>query len=182
MKKLFFLILFFSINTLTFGSNVYFLNGGSGYIHTNGQSFESNQNGDAVVAYWIWADTARYTYDHRGASFQDPNGNWSSWSDLSGGQGLHTCSTTGTWHVKGRVHVISDIYGYHDYWMYTSFTLYFYVVAPPQPLSVSISGPTSIALGPAGQSTWNAAATGGNPPYHYQWWYKYPACQYKSNK
>ena len=54
--------------------------------------------------------------------------------------------------------------------------------SPPTPLAVSISGPTSIAIGHAGESTWNAAATGGNPPYHYQWWYKYPACQYKSNK
>ncbi len=44
----------------------------------------------------------------------------------------------------------------------------------PLPLAVSISGPTSIALGPAGQSTWTATVVGGHPPYHYQWWYKYP--------
>ena len=71
--------------------------------------------------------------------------------------------------------MVHDIYGYNDYWMYTSFTLYFYVVAPPPPpgpLAASISGPTTIDWGV--DATWNASATGGTAPYHYKWWYKYP--------
>lgn len=43
---------------------------------------------------------------------------------------------------------------------------------PPGPLAASISGPTSIAWGV--DATWHASASGGTPPYHYQWWYKYP--------
>lgn len=77
MKKLFFLILLFSANILTFGSNVYFLNSGSGYVYTNGQTFYSNQNGYAPVAYHLWADPARYSISKWGARFQDPDGNWS---------------------------------------------------------------------------------------------------------
>ena len=103
MKKLFFLILFFSINILTFGANVYFLNGGPGYVYTNGQTFNSNQDGYAVVSYWIWADPARYNYQACGARFQDPDGNWSGWSQLSGSQGTHHCLKAGTWNVEGRV-------------------------------------------------------------------------------
>lgn len=44
---------------------------------------------------------------------------------------------------------------------------------PTQPLSISISGPTTIDWGPSGESTWNASVSGGNQPYHYKWWYKY---------
>ncbi len=140
MKKLLFLIVFLGINILTFGSNVYFLTSGKGYVYTNGQPFNSNQ----YVAYHLWADPYKYTIDEWGASFQDTDGNWSDWSKLSGSQGLHECLKAGTWHVKGRVHVKRDIFGYSNYWMYTSFTLYFYVVdnnAPsaPQNLSVTIS-------------------------------------------
>jgi Secretion system C-terminal sorting domain len=163
MKKLFFLVLFFSFNILTFSANVYFLNGGSGYIYTNGQTFYTT----VPVGYWIWADPTRYTYDHCGANFQDPNGSWSGWSDLSGGQGIHNCSQAGTWHVQGRVHVVADVYGGQDYWMYTSFTLYFYVVAPPPPLTVSISGPS---VAQCQTSTWTANASGGSTPYSYQWY------------
>lgn len=146
MKKLFFLILFFSANILTFGANVYFLNGGSGYVYTNGQTFNSNQNGYAAVSYWIWADPAKYNYGRCGANFQNPDGNWSGWSDLgSGSQGTHHCLKAGTWHVKGRVWVYGDIYGGSNYWMETGFTLYFYVVdnnAPviPQNFQVSQNG------------------------------------------
>jgi hypothetical protein len=130
MKKLLFLILFFSISALTFSANVYFLNGGQGYVYTSGQTFNSNQSGYAPVSYWIWADPAKYNYGHCGANFQDPNGNWSGWSDLgSGSQGTHICLKAGTWHVKGHVWVYGDIYGGSNYWMETSPPpLYFYVV------------------------------------------------------
>ena len=40
-----------------------------------------------------------------------------------------------------------------------------------QPLSVSISGPTHLIYGQ--NYTWTANATGGNSPYHYQWYYQY---------
>ena len=80
MKKLFFLILLFSINVLTFGSNVYFLNAGDGYVYTNGQTFDSNLDGHALIAYDIWADQSKYTVSEWGARFQDPDGNWSVWS------------------------------------------------------------------------------------------------------
>lgn len=40
-----------------------------------------------------------------------------------------------------------------------------------QPLSVSISGPTHLIFGQ--NYTWTANATGGNSPYHYQWYYQY---------
>jgi hypothetical protein len=128
MKKLLFLILFFIISALTFGGNVYFLNGGSGYVYTNGQTFYSNQGGYASVAYWIWADPAKYTYGLCGARFQNPDGTWSDWSVLSGSQGSHNCLKAGTWHVQGRVWVYYDIWGNSNYWMYTSPPpLYFYV-------------------------------------------------------
>lgn len=141
MKKLF-LILFFSINILTFGANVYFLNDGEGYVYTNGQTFNSNQDGRALVAYHLWADPAKYIVDEWGANFQDPDGNWSGWSHNSTSYGLHECLKAGTWHVQGRVHVAYDIYGYSNYWMYTSFTLYFNVVdnyAPSAPQNLTFS-------------------------------------------
>ena len=129
MKKLVFLILFFSINVLTFSANVYFLNGGQGYVYTNGQTFTSNQGGYAPVAYWIWADPARFSVSEWGANFQDPYGNWSGWSELSSPQGSHNCLKAGTWHVKGRVYVEIDYLTLQeDFYMETSFTLYFYVV------------------------------------------------------
>ena len=155
MKKLFFLILFFSINILTFGANVYFLNGGQGYVYTNGQTFTSNQDGYASVAYHIWADPARYSVSEWGANFQDPDGNWSDWSHLSSGYGAHHCLKAGTWHVIGRVWVEHDIYGYGHYWMYTSFTLHFYVVdnyAPAVPQNFQASFP----LNQHPVLTWNA--------------------------
>ena len=66
--------------------------------------------------------------------------------------------------------MVHDIYGYNDYWMYTSFTLYFYVVAPPPPLTVSISGPTTA---PGAVGTWTANVSGGYSPYSYQWYHKW---------
>ncbi len=145
MKKLFFLILFFSINILTFGANVYFLNDSPGYIYTNEQTFYSNQDGRALIAYHLWADPAKYYVDQWGARFQDPDGNWSDWSALSSSYGSHECLKAGTWYVQGRVHVDYDIFGYSNYWMYTSFTLYFYVVdinppAIPQNFQVTQNG------------------------------------------
>lgn len=154
MKKLF-LLLFVVFSSWLYGANVYFLNGGSGYVYTNGQSFYSNQDGYAPVSYWIWADPSRYNYGHCGARFQDPNGNWSDWSDLSGSQGTHHCLKAGTWHVQGRVYVYWDIYGYSNYWMYTNFTLYFYVVdnyAPSTPQNFQVSSP----LNQNPVLTWNA--------------------------
>lgn len=142
MKKLFFLILFLGINILSYGSNVYFLNGGNGYIYTNGQPFYSNQDGRASINYYLWADPAKYNLGGYGANFQDPDGNWSGWSQLSIPEGIKRCLKAGTWHVKGRVWVKGDIYGYSNYWMETSFTLYFYVVdnnAPSAPSGVSIA-------------------------------------------
>lgn len=50
-------------------------------------------------------------------------------------------------------------------------TNYFSIQNIP-PLSATISGPTTINWGV--NATWNANASGGYPPYHYQWWYKYP--------
>ncbi|MGD8782207.1 MAG: T9SS type A sorting domain-containing protein [Ignavibacteria bacterium] len=140
MKKLFFLI-FFSINILTFGSNVYFLNDGDGYIYTNGQTFYSDSLGRALIAYHLWADPTKYIIDEWGARFQDTDGNWSDWSALSSSYGGHQCLKAGTWHVQGRVHVDNDIYGYSDYYMETSFTLYFYVVdnyAPSIPQNLTV--------------------------------------------
>lgn len=155
MKKLFFLILFFSINILTFGAEVYFLNDGTGYIYTNGQTFYSDQDGHALVAYHLWSDPARYSIDEWGARFQDPDGNWSDWSHLSSSYGVHECLKAGTWHVQGRVHVAYDVYGYSNYWMYTSFTLSFYVVdnyAPAVPSNAQVSFP----LNSNPVLTWNA--------------------------
>jgi len=40
------------------------------------------------------------------------------------------------------------------------------------PLSVNISGPTSLGIGQKG--TWNESAIGGFSPYTYQWYYEYP--------
>ena len=142
MKKLLFTIIFLGINILSFGSNVYFLNMGSGYIYTNGQTFYSNQDGYASVNYRLWADPTKYSVGEWGANSQDPDGNWSGWSQQSSPEGLKRCLKAGTWHVKGRVWVSQDIYGYSNYWMYTGSTLYFYVVdnlAPSAPSGVSIT-------------------------------------------
>ncbi len=57
-------------------------------------------------------------------------------------------------------------------YMKASQTIAFYIVNSPPPLSVSISGPTSITYGQNG--TWTAYASGGNSPYSYQWYYEYP--------
>ncbi|MBI9072029.1 MAG: hypothetical protein JEY94_10540 [Melioribacteraceae bacterium] len=141
MKILFFLILFLGINILSFGANVYFLNAGSGYIYTNGQNFNSTQDGRAFISYKIWADPTRYTIDEWGAKFQDPDGSWSDWSQLSTSIGHHKCLKAGTWNVKGRVHVVVDRTTYQtDFFMETSFTLYAYVLdnyAPAVPASFS---------------------------------------------
>lgn len=142
MKKLLFIILLFSTNILTFGANVYFLNSDTGYLYTNGQSFYSIQQGYAPVAYHIWADPAKYNHEGWGARFKDPAGNWSEWSELSSPQGVHSCLRSGTWEAQGRVWVNSDVWGGHNYWMYTNFTLYFYVVdnnAPAIPQNLSVT-------------------------------------------
>ncbi|MEE9430854.1 MAG: hypothetical protein V3V16_07440, partial [Melioribacteraceae bacterium] len=142
MKKSIFLILFLGINILAFGSNVYFLNSGSGYVYTNGQTFYSEQDGNALVAYHLWADPTKYTVDVWGADIQDPDGNWTGWSYNSGSQGGHDCLKAGTWHIKGRVHVVWDIFGYSDYWMYSSFTLSFTVIdnnAPSAPQNLTVT-------------------------------------------
>ena len=43
---------------------------------------------------------------------------------------------------------------------------------PPEPLNVSISGPSSVAGGETG--TWTANRSGGSAPYAYLWEYEYP--------
>ncbi len=142
MKKLLLITLFIIINFHSFAANVYFLNGGAGYVYTNGQTFFSNQNGYAGVAYWLWADPARYSVDEWGARFKGPDGNWTDWSQLTIPQGMHQCLKAGTWLVEGRVHVNQDIWGGQNYYMYTSFQLYFYVVdniAPTIPQNFTVS-------------------------------------------
>lgn len=63
MKKSIFLILFFGNNILAFGSNVYFLNAGSGYIYRNGDTWNSGSAGRALINYHLCADPAKYTID-----------------------------------------------------------------------------------------------------------------------
>lgn len=156
MKKLFFYALFLCINILTFGSNVEFLNEYK-HVWTNGQTFYSDEDGHALIPYRLWADPTKYSVDEWGANFQDPDGNWSGWSRNSTSSGLYECLKAGTWHVKGRVHVEYDIYGYSNYYMETSFTLYFYVVdnyAPPIP-----TGITSTSYNNHPKITWNSGGT-----------------------
>ncbi len=153
MKKLFFIILFLGINILALGSNVYFLNDGQGYLYTNGQTFYSDSTGRALIAYHLWADPAKYSVDEWGANFQDPDGNWSGWSHNSSSEGLYECLKAGTWHARGRVHVVQDIYGYTDYWMYTN-TLEFYVVDNYAPAIPTGIGSTSYNNHP--KITWSA--------------------------
>ncbi len=156
MKKLFLLILFFSISILTFGANVYF-DPISGYIYDNGQTFYSDQGGGyASIPYHIIVPSPYFVCDANnfGARFQDPDGNWSDWS-YTNGYGVHHCTKAGTWHVQARAYVIGDMGGSGHYWMYSSFTLYCYVVdnyAPsiPQNLAVGLNpGDNHIKL------TWN---------------------------
>jgi len=141
MKKLLFCFVFI-INVIAFGANVYFLNDGIGYIYTNGQTFYSEQNGRALVLYHIWVDPTKYSVDEWGARFKSPDGSWSDWSHNTISQGVNECFKAGTWYVQGRVHVVNDIYGYSNYYMYTDFTLYFYVVdyyAPSAPQNLTFS-------------------------------------------
>lgn len=155
MKKLFFIMFFLVTSSLMYSANVYFLNDGPGYIYTNGQTFNSASWGAAPMAYHLWVDPARYMVDVWSARFQDPDGNWSDWSALQSSYGLHQCFKAGTWHVQGRVHVTYNVYGGYDYWMYTSFTLYSYVVdnyAPAVPSNAQVSFP----LNSNPVITWNA--------------------------
>ncbi len=175
MKKLFFLILFFSINILIFGANVYFENDGYGYIYDNGRTFYSNQDVYALISYHIIVPSLYYVCDPNsfGARFKDPDGNWSSWG-YTDGYGGHECKKAGTWYVQGRAYVTEDFTGRHDYWMYTSFTLDFNVVDTNHYAisSAYITGPTSINLNQ--NYTWNAEASPSNvyTPLSYQWWYE----------
>lgn len=155
MKKVIWILLL--ISSFSFAANVYFLNGGSGYIYTNGQTFTSGASGSAAIAYWLWADPAKYSIDEYGANFKDPNGNWSDWSYNSTPQGLFRCLKAGTWEVKGRVHVVSDIYGYRDYYKETSFTLTFTVVdnnAPAAPSNLQLTAGGTFNNKPV--LTWNS--------------------------
>ncbi len=139
MKVFLFIMYYFLINITIYGSNLYFLNSGSGYIYTNGQTFNSSSVGYALPAYDLWADPAKYTIDEWGTREKDPNGIWSEWSHNSTPHGSVKCTKAGTWYIQGRAHVQADIYGYTDYWIYTD-VLYFYVVD-----NVSPSIPTGIA-------------------------------------
>jgi len=155
MKKIICLILLAS--SFLFGSNVYFLNDGPGYIYRDGDTWTSGSEGRATVNYHVWADPAKYTYNSAGARFKDPDGIWSSWSYTSDGLGLRYLFKEGDWEVEGRVWVTADIYGYGNYWMYTNGTLDFDVedtTPPPVPERI---GSTTYNNHP--KISWNSGGT-----------------------
>ncbi len=98
---------------------------------------------------------------------QYPNGTWNSYQIAQGGGWVFT--TPGTYHIKGRVYVKYDGLGQSDYYMYSNI-LTFYVDPIIQPLSVTISGPSTA---PCATGTWTANVTGGYSPYSYQWYQMY---------
>lgn len=164
MKKLL-LLFFLCASSLVFSANVYFDN------PVNNAHYQLSSSGSVGVNYHIHTVSNYFLTDWYGAKIQYPNGTWSAWQNGQSGGWVFT--TPGTYHIQGAVHVDVDFGGEEDYFMYSN-VLTFYVdsYTPPPSLSASIYGPTTINWGV--NATWNASPLGGYPPYHYQWWYKYP--------
>lgn len=158
MKKLV-LIVFLLIQSFAYGANVYF------DLPSNNQSFQIDANGNAGVSYHLLTVSLFFVTDWYGARVQYPDGHWGSWQ--TGQSGGWVFSQAGTYHLQGAVHVVSDLNGGNNYFMYSNI-LTFYVTPPPQPLTnVSIFGDFSLYLGSTGY--WNATLTNGIAPFTYNW-------------
>ena len=78
--------------------------------------------------------------------------------------------------LRTYVYQVWDVAGqYLGYYPTTPSNVHFEytVLGKIPPLSVYISGPHFLNVHEEG--TWTANASGGTPPYHYQWWYRYPS-------
>lgn len=154
MKKLI-LIGFILIQSFAYGANVYF------DLPSNNQSFQIDANGNAGVSYHILTVSLFFVTDWYGARVQYPDGHWGSWQ--TGQSGGWVFTQAGTYHLEGAVHVISDLNGGNNYYMYSNI-LTFYVIPAPQPLTnISIFGNSSLYLGQTGY--WGTSLTNGIEPF-----------------
>ncbi|MEW5841721.1 MAG: hypothetical protein AB1775_00505, partial [Bacteroidota bacterium] len=161
MKK-FLLIFFLFLNTFLFGSNVYI------DYPSNGTHYVMDSNDRAGVNYHILTVSLYFVTDWYGARVQYPDGHWDLW--VNGQSGGWSFTQSGTYHIQAAVHVVQDLGGSSDYYMY-SVILTFYVDPHPVFTGVNISGPTN--LGVQQNGTWDAAPIGGYWPFNYQWYYMY---------
>ncbi len=157
MKKFLLLFCLLMFPTFIFGANVYF------DYPTINSSFQANCNGTCGVNYHIHTVSQYFIVDWYGARVRYPNGTWGSWQ--TGQSGGWVFSQMGSYLIEGAVHVVSDLGGQSDYYMYSEPYPFYTTDTPP---SVSISGPTNIQWGH--NYTWTATASGGNPSYSYQWY------------
>ncbi len=108
MKKLLTIFcLFFS--SLILGANVYF------QYPSTGTTVESNSNGIASFNYSIQTVSLWYVADVYRTMLQYPDGTWH--VPLNQQTGGWVLNRTGTYRLKGLVHVKYDMGGYSNYWM-----------------------------------------------------------------
>jgi len=117
MKKLY-LMIFLVFNSLIYAANVYF------DYPTNGSTYYS-LGGSAGVNYHIHTVSFFFVVDWYGAKVQYPDGHWSDWQD--GQSGGWVFRQAGVYHIQGAVHVVYDLGGQQDYFMYSN-TLVFYMI------------------------------------------------------
>ncbi len=165
MKKLFFSFIFFVATSLVFAQGIYFSE------PTSGQNFNIDPySGQAGIPYQFYHENGIIVY-HYYAQIQYPNGNWSGWQE--GETGGWWVSELGEYNIEGEASV-ANIFTGQTYTAYRD-PFSFWVVnnnpPPPQPLAVSISGPTSIPINT--NESWDANTSGGTSPYSYQWYYEY---------
>jgi hypothetical protein len=150
MKK-FLLVYILAFSSLMWGANVYF---DVPPTPASGSTVYCNQDGRAPISYHITTASSFFITDSYGAQMQYPDGHWGYWYDSqSGGWVFHQA---GTYHLKGRIHVLYDMQGNNNYWMYSDFDYPIYVVdnyAPAAPQNLQSSQNQNNHP----QLTWNAS-------------------------
>ena len=150
MKK-FLLVFILGFSSLMWGANVYF---NIPPTPASGSTVYCNQDGRAPISYHIQTASLYFITDIYSAQMQYPDGHWGYWYDSqSGGWVFHEA---GTYHLRGRIHVVYDMNGGNNYWMFSDFDYPIYVVdtyapAAPQNLQASASQNNHPNL------TWNAS-------------------------
>ena len=166
MKRLLFVyfLLFSTVHVLA--ANVYF------DAPTNNSNYYINKtDGRVGVDYHIMTVSSYFVCDWYGARVQHPDGSWDLYQN--GQSGGWVFSQTGRYTIEGAVHVVEDLKGNTNYYIYSNY-IYINVVDTNHYAitSASIIGPTTINLNQ--NYTWNAEASPSNvyTPLSYQWWYE----------
>ncbi len=124
MKKIFF-ILFLTVTSLAYSANVYFDYDPSDHQPLDGLSYYSQSYGRACMSYHILTVSSFFVVDSYCAKVQYPDGHWSDWQCSQSGGWCFT--QAGTYHIEGCVHVVYDMNGQNNYYMYSNI-LTFYVI------------------------------------------------------